>query len=105
MKTIKAVLGVFLLSVFLSSCATGPTWKPTAEYTAGREAGEEQADDDVLKVQCGWPWEPNYLEISRKAQSYGESLREEGRSEDFVNGFYSGYTEVFYDRLESLCSI
>ena len=105
MKAISTVCAIGLLFVFWSSCTTAPTPKRTAEYTAGQEAGEAQAEEDVLRVQCGGPWEPTYLEITQKARSYTHSLRDRGRSQEFIQGFYSGYRDTFYDRLESLCDI
>jgi|GEM_PF-3039228 len=103
MGRMKAVLGVFLLGVLLTSCTAFSNVKATPEYTAGRNAGEAQADADASEIACGWPSEPTHLSASRKARTYADRLERQGRSEDYIHGFFYGYTEVYEKRIRTYC--
>ena len=103
MKTGQRFLWVFVVLYFSSSCAAFSNVKAQPEYMAGRAAGEAQANEDASEITCGWPSDPTHLTASRRARTYKDPLEKRGRSEDYIHGFYYGYTEVYEKRIRTYC--
>lgn len=103
MKLMGRVLGAILLLAFLCSCAVFSQLKTTPDYNAGRKVGESYAAKDAFEIKCQWPGEHTHLDAARKARTYGGPLKEQGRSEDFIHGFYYGYQEVYVKRIGTYC--
>jgi hypothetical protein len=100
MRTLRLAMIVPVLFL-LVSCATGPLPSTTADYKQGRLLGEEYAKRDAMNALC-WP-SPIKPRGGPEARTYGKSLRQEGRSEDFIKGFYWGYQDVFDEFYDLYC--
>jgi hypothetical protein len=61
------------------------------EFKEGRKMGEEYAKRDGHEVLRASFKRPSHADASLKARSFTEQLREEGKSEEFIKGFYYGY--------------
>ena len=53
--------------------------------------GEEYAKRDGKEIPRASFKRPSHVDASLKARSFTEQLRAEGRSEEFIKGFYYGY--------------
>jgi len=92
MKTAKAL--VLLIPLLMIACATtGP--KNASEYEKGRLMGEEYAKKDIPHLDCSKT--KIRLDAVDKARTYSDMLTGQGKSKDFMDGFYYGYEEYYFN--------
>jgi hypothetical protein len=102
MKTTNVLL-IMVLSLALTACANWPpSPEVSAEYQRGYDLSWEYAKKDAMKYDCY-----NYrLRTSRPVgieYQYHDSLRKQGKSENFIRGFKFGYIRYFSDFVELYC--
>ena len=92
---------VFLVLVTgLFSCATSSRVGP--EFEAGRIYSRDFAKDDAWKFDCFWY--PGRVFAAQKAREYTDTLKTQGKSQTFIDGFYFGYERYYYQQLNVKCS-
>jgi hypothetical protein len=102
MKT-KMLLPTLAMAVCLMavSCAMTPSASNGPEFIAGRELGEQYAKADAMQF-CGFrPADSAAAAI--KASKHKRALREQDKSEAFVQGFAWEYHRVFPDYYSLYC--
>jgi hypothetical protein len=100
MRTLRLAIIVPVLFL-LFSCAGTPLPSTTEDYRQGRLLGEQYAKRDAMNALC-WP-RPMRPRGGAEARTYGKPLRQEGRTEDFIKGFYWGYQDVFDEFYDLYC--
>ena len=98
MKPIKLLLVLFA-ALFIASCATtsvGP------EYEDGRRYAYDIAKKDAWEYDCFWY--PTKVFPAFKAREYTETLKGQGKSQKFIEGFYFGYEKIYLDQVRVKCS-
>jgi len=98
MKT-KMLLSALAMVVCLLavSCATAPSASNGPEFIAGRELGEKYAKADAMRFCSDSP------AAAIRASRHKQVLREEGKSEAFVQGFAWEYHRVSPDYYSLYC--
>ena len=111
MKALNLLLSFVILWVTVS-CATTLSPQSRSEYLKGYDMAREFAKKDAMNSNClGYPtigryrWFPGRINVARLAQKYTKFLQEQGRSETFINGFYFGYEENYYEFLDLYCGL
>jgi hypothetical protein len=97
MNLTKTLL-ILLAALFIASCATtrvGP------EYEAGRLYAYDIAKKDAWDLDCYWY--KRKVEAAFKARDYTETLRSQGKSQMFIEGFYYGYERTYWDQIRVKC--
>ena len=109
MKALNLLLSFVILLVTVS-CATTLSPQSQSEYLKGYHMAREFAKKDAMDSHCfGSPTIgmfrgfPRRIDVTRQAQKYTKFLQEQGRSETFINGFYFGYEESYYEFLDLYC--
>lgn len=109
MKALNLLLSFVTLLVTVS-CATTLSPQSRSEYWKGHDMAREFAKKDAMDSHCfGYPTIgmfrrfPGRINVTRQAQKYTKFLQEQGRSETFINGFYFGYEESYYEFLDLYC--
>ena len=92
------------------SCANISLYRSDSEYWRGYDMAREFAKKDAMNSRCvGYPsigmfrWFPGRINLARQAQKYKGILQEQGRSETFIDGFYLGYEESYYEFIDLYC--
>ena len=97
MKPIKLLLVLFA-ALFIVSCATtrvGP------EYEDGRRYAYDIAKKDAWEYECfRYPFK---VFPAFKAREYTETLKGQGKSQKFIEGFYFGYQRTYRDQVKVKC--
>jgi hypothetical protein len=98
MNLAKTLL-IILIALFVASCAASSRVGP--EYEAGRLYSREIAKKDAFNFNC--------LSYPRKvypgmgAKKYTETLKSQGKTENFIEGFYLGYKRYYIDYIKVYC--
>ena len=98
MKLIQTLL-ILLVVVSLSSCASSSRVGP--EYEEGRLYAREIAKKDASEFNC--LWFPRKVYPGMNAKKYTETLKSQGRTENFIEGFYLGYKRYYLDYIRVYC--
>jgi len=97
---------VLLIMVFILAMTSCATWPPSAEvsaeYQKGYDLSWEYAKKDAMKYNCFYYKLRTSLPVGKEYQ-YHDSLRKQGKSEDFIRGFKFGYIRYFSDFVELYC--
>ena len=109
MKALNLLLSFVILLVTVS-CATTLSPQSQSEYLKGYDMAREFVKKDAMTSNCfGYPTIglyrrfPRRINVARQAQKYTKFLQEQGRSETFINGFYFGYEESYYEFFDLYC--
>ena len=89
---------ILIATLFIASCATtrvGP------EYEDGRRYAYDIAKKDAWEFDCYWY--PSKVFSGFKAREYTDSLRSQGKSQMFIEGFYFGYERTYWNQLRVKC--
>lgn len=100
MKTVMLLCIVFITAI-LVSCANMPFSNNGAEFQNGRLFATEYAKQDALKFNCNWY--PSRVYAAFGSRKYTAMLRDQGRSQHFIDGFYYGYELDYNDYLSVYC--
>ena len=95
MKILRMAILFGIVLAIISCAMTKP------EFEAGRRFAEEFAKQDAMQFNCNW-YPPNVY-ATFGSRKYTEMLRNQGRSLDFVEGFYYGYELGFKEYLGVYC--
>jgi hypothetical protein len=98
MKPIKRLL-ILLPVMFFASCAASQKVGP--EYEAGRQHAYEIAKKDAWEYKCFWY--PGKVFPAKKAREYTETLTSQGKSQEFIEGFYFGYERTYVNQIKVKC--
>lgn len=93
MKTVTILFVVFIVGI-LTSCANMPFFNTGPEFEEGRRFATKYAKQDALKFNCNWY--PSRVYAAFGSRKYTAMLSDQGRSQNFIDGFYYGY-ELDYD--------
>ena len=111
MKALNLLLSLVIVLITVS-CATILSPQSRPEYWKGYDKAREFAKKDAMNSDCfGYPtigiyrWFPGRVNVARQARKYTTFLQEQGRSETFINGFYLGYEESYYEFLDLYCGL
>ena len=92
--------GLMLLAVlFLASCAASSRVGP--EYEAGRLYAYDIAKKDAWEYKCFWY--PHRIFPAFKARAYTERLKSQGKSQQYIEGFYFGYERTYCNQVNVKC--
>ncbi len=95
---------VIVVGLAMTSCATWPpSPEAAAEYQQGYNTSWEYAKKDAMQDGC---FRHSLLRSSipvGAGYQYHDLLREQGKSEDFVRGFKSGYEWNYFEFLDTYC--
>ena len=97
MKLVKVLL-ILVAALFIASCATtriGP------EYEDGRRYAYDYAKKDAWDFDCFRS--RRHVRAGIKAREYTEMLRNQDRSQMFIEGFYFGYERTYWNQLKVKC--
>ncbi len=89
-----------LLMIGVVSCAGFQTAADRSDYQVGYNAAWKYAKDDAINSNC--LTNPRYLDYPAR-KMYAQTLREQGRSEAFIQGFNSGYKDDLYNLFDFYC--
>jgi hypothetical protein len=98
MKLIKVLL-IILATLFLASCAASSRVGP--EYEAGRLYSREIAKKDAFEFNC--LSYPRKVYPGMNAIKYTDTLKSQGKTENFIEGFYLGYKRYYLDYIKVYC--
>jgi hypothetical protein len=98
MKPVKTLF-ILMAVLLLTSCATSSRVGP--EYEAGRIYAYDIAKKDAWEYQCFWY--PRRIFPATKAREYTETLKSQGKSQKFVEGFYFGYERTYINQINVKC--
>jgi hypothetical protein len=98
MHRVKTLL-IVLIALFIASCATSSRVGP--DYEAGRLYAYDIAKKDAWDFQCYWY--PLHVRAAFKAREYTETLRSQGKSQVFIEGFFFGYERTYSDQIRVKC--
>ena len=98
MNLAKTLL-ILLVALFLVSCAASQRVGP--EYEAGRLYAYDIAKKDAWEYECFWY--PRRIFPATRAREYTETLRSQGKSQKFIEGFYFGYERTYWNQLNVKC--
>ena len=111
MKALNLLLSLVIVLIAVS-CASILSPQSRSEYWKGYDEAREFAKKDAMNSDCfGYPTIgmyrrfPGRINVARQAQKYVTVLKEQGRSETFINGFYLGYEESYYEFLDFYCGL
>jgi hypothetical protein len=99
MNTLKILL-IMLSSIGFISCATHQSSLDRTEYQRGYNSAWEFAKNDAIQADCFL--NPRYADQEAQ-KKYTQLLRDQGRSESYIKGFYSGYEEDRLDFYDLYC--
>jgi hypothetical protein len=94
-KTLSFVLAPF----FIASCAASSRVGP--EFEAGRLYSREIAKKDAFGFDCFWF--PRKVYPGIQARKYTEILESQGKTQNFIEGFYLGYQRYYIDYIKVYC--
>ena len=97
MKPLKLFL-ILVTTLFIASCATA---RVGPEYEDGRRYAYDIAKKDAWEFDCFWY--PDKVRAAFKAREYTETLRSQGKSQTFIEGFYFGYEKTYWNQLNVKC--
>jgi len=97
--TIIKILLVFINIIIILSCAVHQISLKELEYQGGYKDASEFAKKDEMESMC--LTDPRYND--QKAQEYKRLLKEEGKSEAYIKGFYAGYQKERFEFFDMLC--
>ena len=97
--TLLKTLFILLTAFFIVSCATNKVGLP--EYEQGRRYACDIAKNDAWDYKCFWY--PTRISPATKARAYTESLKNQGKSELFIAGFYYEYERTYLNQLHLKC--
>jgi hypothetical protein len=98
MNLVKTFL-ILLAILFLASCAASSRVGP--EYEAGRLYSREIAKKDAFNFNC--LLFPRKVYPGMNAMKYTETLKSQGKTENFIEGFYLGYKRYYIDYIRVYC--
>lgn len=90
---------IILAVLFLASCAASSRVGP--DYEAGRLYAYDIAKKDTWEYECFWY--PHRRFPAFKAREYTETLRNQGKSQKFIEGFYFGYERTYWNQVNVKC--
>jgi hypothetical protein len=96
MNTLKLTFSLFIL-LLIVSCATPQSSPTESDHIKGYNMAEEFAKKDAVKAICSKRY------VGQRARKYTKLLQNQGRSEDFIKGFYSGYDNYYLEFLQLYC--
>ena len=100
MNALKIPL-ILLIGVGFISCASHQSTLDRSEYQRGYNSAWEFAKNDAINSDCFLY--PRYVDQEVK-KKYTQMLRDQGRSEAYIKGFYSGYEDNRLDFYDLYCS-
>jgi hypothetical protein len=98
MSRVKTLL-VLLVTLFVASCGASSRVGP--EYEAGRLYSREIAKNDAFNFNC--LLYPRKVYPCMGAKKYTETLKSQGKTENFIEGFYLGYRRYYLDYIRVYC--
>jgi hypothetical protein len=98
MNVIKALL-FFVFATGLVSCVTSSRVGP--EFEAGRMYARDVAKEDAWEFNCFFY--PAFIFAGQNARKYTDTLKRQGKSQTFIEGFYHGYEMYFCEYLNVKC--
>jgi len=111
MKALNLLL-FFVILLVIVSCATTLSPESRSEYLKGYDTAREFAQKDAMHSNCfDYPTTGKYhrfprsINLERQARKYIKLLQEQGRSETFINGFYFGYENYYYEFIDLYCGL
>ena len=100
MNALKTLL-ILLIGIGFISCASHKSTLDRSEYQRGYNSARGFAKNDAMNSDCFLY--PRYAEQEAK-KKYTQMLRDQGRSEAYIKGFYSGYKDNRLDFYDLYCS-
>ena len=95
MKTLRHIMytGIVISLVTVFSVSGVSAYGKSSEYESGKQAGMAQVKSDSRFTHCSWLKSADETKKSAKMErrAIGEKLAMEGRSDDYIDGFKSGY--------------
>jgi hypothetical protein len=97
---ILKILTFFLLAIGIAACATHQSNLDRSEYQRGYSSARDFAKKDSINSDCARYPHFAYQEGKKK---YAQMLKDQGESESYMKGFYSGYEDRRIDFFELYC--
>jgi len=99
MNALKLTLSLVII-LFIVSCATSQSSPTGSEHIKGYNMAEEFAKKDAMNSRTC----VRSLKYKRQnARKYTKLLQDQGRSEDFIKGFYRGYENYYPEYIRLYC--
>ncbi len=99
MNMIK-ILTIFLFAIGISGCAAHRSSLDRTEYQRGYNSAWDYAKKDTISSDCSRY--PHFAKQDGK-KKYAQMLAEQGESESYRKGFYSGYEDRRLDFYDLYC--
>lgn len=103
MELLKLIPPIMIL-LFTVSCATTLSSQAQSEYYQGYNMASEYAKKDAIDHNCfigSFRWDRS--DAISQAHQYNGLLKEQGQSEIFIKGFYSGYEQNYMEFMDIYC--
>ncbi len=97
---ILKILTIFVIAIGISGCATHQSNLDRTEYQRGYNSAWDYAKKDTLNSHCFRY--PHFANQEGK-KKYAQMLKDQGESESFMKGFYSGYEDRRIDFYDLYC--
>ena len=94
------ILTILLISIAISACATHQASLDRTEYQRGYNSARDFAKKDSINADCNRY--PHFAKQEAK-KKYAQTLQDQGESESFRKGFYSGYEDRRIDFYDLYC--
>ena len=98
MNALKLTLSLIII-LFIVSCATSQSSPTGSEHIKGYNMAEKFAKKDAMNSRSCYG---SFIRYDKK-NAYTKLLQDQGRSEDFIKGFYSGYDNYYLEFLQLYC--
>ena len=105
-KIIFKFIIFILLTMVVTSCAGFSLPLTDPEFMKGAEFAQAFAKEDAKASGCNLYRRSMFIlagHAGLKAREYEQRLRDEGRSDNFIQGFYFGYEEEYVDLIDIYC--
>ncbi|UCD30824.1 MAG: hypothetical protein JSV38_08305 [Desulfobacterales bacterium] len=103
MNALELALSLIMV-LFILSCATSQSSQTGSEHQQGFNMAKEFAKKDAMNSTCfGYRRHRRMGSAEHEARKYTKLLQDQGRSEDFIKGFYAGYGNYYPEFLDLKC--
>jgi len=100
LKLLVPVCAALLLCVSCVTTGSDNIDTKSAEYIEGKELGQKLAEEHKNGIVCS---SKSRFQALQAAKEQTQVMRDQGKPEMFVKGFYRGYKDTYEDNVTTRC--